>query len=693
MFKRNGFTNSLAVDKHKCKGAKASILTLDLTDENSQRMVLDWIRHPNTIAVFLAPPCGTSSLARLIPIPDEENAPQPLRTAASPDGLEGLTGSDLQRVSQANILYAFVAECVQLCTLLSKPCMVENPKNSLFWLTSYWCDMDCHDKLYYMSHQACAYGSKRPKWTLLCANFSEVLLINGVCDGKHSHEPWGVSRLGNKRVFATSLEVHYPEALCLAIVQSFLLHFANTMEFIDTPHTPNVHFQAATGVQPMGNKLKSFFSPFSDTFTTLCDNKFDVLWPTTCPSLVHAKLLHSIQVGGDDGVEAILNRCLKACKLYGINVCFSGNDVSESIAHLRIYGFLLEPWDFVDKAIKHPHPFSVESCLPDELQKAITANVTLDAGVIAEQRCLYIKKWTERAIALRKEEAVMRRSMDPIVDKCTKPKRILLFAEMLNDLDYPDMGVIDELRSGSDLVGDIPVTGMLPGKLSMATQTPSGLASRSKLVQKKTIYSMASSGDDFTDRAVWNKTMEEVQSGWLTGPLSLDEVGSDEPISRRFGLKQRDKVRPIDDFSASGVNDAVTSWESPMLHTVDVIGSILVSWFESANKYGKCEELLTRTFGLTSAYRQVALSDEGRRHSLICVFDPDSRCGKLFRCNVLPFGAVRSVHSFLRLARALWFLAVKGCNIVWSSFYDDYITLARRSWLRIRNSASLVFSN
>ena len=82
----------------------------------------------------------------------------------------------------------------------------------------------------------------------------------------------------------------------------------------------------------------------------------------------------------------------------------------------------------------------------------------------------------------------------------------------------------------------------------MATQTPSGLASRSRLVQKKTIHSMTSSGDDFTDRAVWDKTMEEVRSGWLTGPLSLDEVGPDEPVSRRFGLNQRDKVRPIDDF-------------------------------------------------------------------------------------------------------------------------------------------------
>ena len=251
-----------------------------------------------------------------------------------------------------------------------------------------------------------------------------------------------------------------------------------------------------------------------------------------------------------------------------------------------------------------------------------------------------------------------------------------MFAEILKELDYQDMGVIDELKNGSDLVGDVPITGMLPGKISMATQTQSGLAARSKLVQKQVFHSVPSSGDDEIDSAVWSRALEEVAEGWLSGPLDLKDIGADEPISRRFGLKQRDKVRPIDDFSATSVNDAVTSWESPMLHTVDVISSVIVAWFQTAQKFGRQTDLVTRTFDLTSAYRQVALSCEGRKHSVICVFDPGERKGKLFRCNVLPFGAVRSVHCFLRLVRALWFIAVKGCNIVWSSFYDDFVTVS-----------------
>ena len=47
----------------------------------------------------------------------------------------------------------------------------------------------------------------------------------------------------------------------------------------------------------------------------------------------------------------------------------------------------------------------------------------------------------------------------------------------------------------------------------------------------------------------------------------------------------------------------------------------------------------------------------------------------LFQTQVLPFGAVRSVHSFLRLARAIWWLGTVACPLVCSSFYDDYIVL------------------
>lgn len=146
------------------------------------------------------------------------------RTLDCPDGVPDLEGIELLRVSQANVLYAFAKDVLSLCTELRKPCMVENPSNSLFWITTPWWDISEEIPLYLQDHQACAYGGSRPKWTRLAAKFQEVYTVNLQCDNSHPHEPWGLVKRGNKRVFATSLEVHYPQKLCEAIVHAYFLH-------------------------------------------------------------------------------------------------------------------------------------------------------------------------------------------------------------------------------------------------------------------------------------------------------------------------------------------------------------------------------------------------------------------------------------------------------------------------------------
>ena len=92
--------------------------------------------------------------------------------------------------------------------------------------------------------------------------------------------------------------------------------------------------------------------------------------------------------------------------------------------------------------------------------------------------------------------------------------------------------------------------------------------------------------------------------------------------------------------------------------------------------------MVARTFDLTSAYRQVALSSEGKRFSCIKVFDPNTGSMQLFRSLVLSFGAIRSVHAFLRLARAIWWIGVVRCRILWTSFYDDFISFNKPALIK-----------
>ena len=114
------------------KSPKVMITKLDLTQACNQQLVFDWISLPQVHGVFLAPPCGTASLARNIQDPAEPDLPQPLRSWEEPDVLPDLTELDFLRVSQANILYDFTAACQDLCTKLGKNLCVREPSRFSF---------------------------------------------------------------------------------------------------------------------------------------------------------------------------------------------------------------------------------------------------------------------------------------------------------------------------------------------------------------------------------------------------------------------------------------------------------------------------------------------------------------------------------------------------------------------------------
>ena len=688
-FKRLNFSSSVAVDKSQPKFSHASVVVLDLTNSEHQALVLDWIRHDRAIAVFMAPPCGTCSLARNIPIENEPFAPRPLRSMDEPDGLQGLSDHERLRVSQANILYHFCQQVFDLCTQLNKPCMVENPLHSLFWMTTAWKEITHVDSLVYQAHQACAYGAKRPKWTLLAANFRQVTMINRICDNQHPHEPWGKVVSNGRQVFATSLEVHYPQKLCDAIAEAFLARLQQQYNFADSPFPRNVDFKAATSVQPRGSKTPVLFSPYHTKFLVLTDSSNHVCWPTSKVDLSDAKLLHESLLGvkvhegtNPEHVSDLHSKILSLASDAGVDVDIALEQIPPEVSCIKIYGKLLTPEDFVHKACEVEHPLSVESCLPEVLHTTVKFLAATSDAEVATLRTEFIKTWLGKAKLLAQQESDLRTKMDPHINRVTKQKRIILFEQILTHLNYPDLGVVDELKLGVDLTGEVPLTGMLPEKRVPPLLTEQALRSRSSMVRASIKKSVGPSGDDDMDLSIWQQTLEEVKLGWLKGPLPEGEVPLSAPISRRFGVKQKSKYRPVDDFSRSAVNQAAGVSEAPALHTVDVIGAMLVDWLKCNRLNGTQCDLLLRTFDLKSAYRQIALSPAGRDVSYIVVFNSLQKRPEYFQCMALPFGAVRSVHSFLRLARAIWYIGVVGCKLAWSSFFDDFLVASRPSLAR-----------
>ena len=220
-----GIRDSFGVD-HKLDKAVSAAKRLDLTLESDQQILMQWLNSPLVVGVFLAPPCGTCSLARNIRLRDAHgrtlHGPKPLRSSRWPEGLPGLGHSDRIRVSAANKLYNFLAAVVELAHKQGLIVVVENPRSSLFWLTIFWKKIQA--PMQYSAHQACAYGGSRPKWTVLAWNHPAFASICRCCPGEsehHQHKPWGLVHSASGTHFSTSEETAYPLGLTHAIARVF----------------------------------------------------------------------------------------------------------------------------------------------------------------------------------------------------------------------------------------------------------------------------------------------------------------------------------------------------------------------------------------------------------------------------------------------------------------------------------------
>lgn len=533
-----------------------------------------------------------------------------------PDGLSDLTQNEMLRVGQANLLYQFVADTISLCNELNKWCMVENPANSLFWLVTPMIESLAVRDLFIQDHQACAYGSSRPKW-----KFSQVHTIDQTCPGNHFHEPWGKVDKGNKKVFATALEVHYPKGLCDAIANAFALRLALDGWKPQESHASNAAAAASTGLQPNKSKLPPLIPEFKSKICVLSSIDDVICWPHKMPDVSLAKLTHNFSVGGKDS-ESVFQNVTSACKALSMDVVIPPESVNVRVHFLKVFGFWWEPEEFVSKALQVNHPLAAEPVVPHILLEEVKVQVQAEPFEIAKRRLKFVAKWTSRAKALAADEIKLKNKMDPLVSEVVKNKRILLFEEMLKEVNFPDMGVVDELRNGASLTGDIPVTNMLPSKFVPPMLDESSLAHRASLLRESAQGHASSSGDPHVDKEVWEKTIEEVSLSWLKGPLELVEVPVSSPITRWFGRKQKHKTRLIDDYTQSGVNHFVTVHEAPSLHTVDIAASLVTVWLRACKSQQRHSALQIKTFDLSSAYKQIALNASGREYSFISVWDP-----------------------------------------------------------------------
>ena len=332
----------------------------------------------------------------------------------------------------------------------------------------------------------------------------------------------------------------------------------------------------------------------------------------------------------------------------------------------------MESKNFVEQAVQKGHPRAFGSLLPEVLQDSVNQNLSMSSAEIAEVRAQWFKKWVQCAQSLLSQEAEFKKSLAPHLQHILQPKRLLLLKEIIETEGYPDKGVFEELAFGTELTGCVPHTDVFDPSFKPALLTTEELAEQAESSNKAIFRSVRSSGDAEVDAVVFQKTLEERDAGWLRGPVPFNELGKGCVLSRRFGLKQPNKVRLIDDLSKSNINSTVQTPESPRPHSTDVVASMALAVLLGASK----SKVLGKTFDLKSAYRQLGIHPNSLSCSYIACFDPEARQPAVFQMLAVPFGGSRSVYSFLRIVRLIWWIACKCLAVMWSNFYDDFVTLS-----------------
>ena len=654
-----GLPASFGVD-HKVKaGAKAPICKLDLTDEKSVELALTWVAHTNCKYVHLGVPCGTCSRAREIVLDDF--SPLPLRDEDHPDGLPNLSTKDQARVEMANAVYAAAVRVILCAETNNKLWSLEQPSRSLFWNTSFWkCIMaQARDAPYYASFHSCMFGGQRPKSTTFAANFKEILELTAVCDRQHPHLAWGRTAHG----FATAQEVEYPLQLCkeLAMIIQRLI----PSEGKPSVHTANPDKRARAITFKQTKKSLAFMPEYATVATASFNTK--------PPFKAGDKLKNKI-IDTNDAVLPVASRILRVTlkNSKGGRVKIESKDDKDNSYEVA-FG---KPWteeEFVLEAHRRGHPAHLYQALSDSMLQAIHANVKMKPVDIVEHRAKWLRKWMSRAVELKGSEEELHAKMPAERKLILARKRILLLREILEAEGYPDISVCDDLAEGFPLVGLCGESKALPPDFQPATLSIPDLEASSGRGNKSILHSTKGSGDPLVDSELWHKTLEEEKRGWLR---RLEKIPNDGGrISRRFAVVQSSKVRPIDNYSESQVNDAATITNKCTVDGVDTIAAMASTFVKSLKESGNGGTIQGRAFDLKAAYRQLAVRDECLKWARVATYDPHSKDTVCFQQYTMPFGARASVVAFLRCARMLQWISHR-LHIVSSCYFDDFVLLA-----------------
>lgn len=666
ILKRDGF-ETIPVDfQGNRQRPHTHVLNMDLRQPATWRFLQWAVVNRRVLHVHAGLPSGACSRTRGAVPQDGETGSQPLRDTAHPMGFP-CSAADSERVRNANLVYVQLA---QFCTWLHSLGIgftIENPIKSLLWCIPEFVQLQ--DFAHFVSFDACVFDSPRQLGLAFLTNVSEFDVLARQCTGAHKHAAWDATT-----------DAAYPKPLCEAMSDALKIR-ARALGFeVDSTSLPATLCSRASAQtqsrRPAGPPLISEYE-YTQTLSTM---SADV--PMLSDKMCLVRPFHSVPVG---------SKLLRRIQAGGTN------QPEETV---YTFGIFRSQWQFVSDAKAVLHPFDTCCALPDHMLIALADILTRGPLAIMKFRLELITKWSSWEKELRASEKALRESLPPGVAKVLAGKNLLLLERIAEDLDWPDKHLISDIQSGFKLTGNPIPSGILAPEFKPAILEEADLWKQAKFIKPALWSKVANQGTQPFSEELWRITLEECEDkGWLNGPFTWEQLenkfqGKWLPC-RRFGVFQRDKWRPIDDFSENGVNSAYTVCDKVHLRALDETvwlsvtlmrfmrdkGSVDFKLSTGQRICGRLHEFwrsnhyagrpMVKTIDMKSAYKQFALHPDEYSKSIICIKNPKSEEVQGFECLTLPFGSVSSVVCFNRISR-LFQRVLNEARILASSYYDDF---------------------
>ncbi|CAE7245336.1 unnamed protein product [Symbiodinium sp. CCMP2592] len=304
--------------------------------------------------------------------------------------------------------------------------------------------------------------------------------------------------------------------------------------------------------------------------------------------------------------------------------------------------------------------------------------MTTPPKVLELKRKLAIAKAEILVKKLSCSEKARHNALPDHMKKVLESKNLSLFEALLKEHAYWDMGVVQLMEQGVDLVGFQDTPSCYPQKIAPATMSRDEFLDSAEW-RRRALTTPGARAPDAGQLAHLEQTCkEEVDLGFMLGPYTEDQVSrlfghTRWSCIRRFVLEQKPgKLRPIDDAKEALVNSASTSTMRLELEDADYLSAMALEVarriLADPSKPGAVP-WVARCLDLTKAYKQMCVSERDLPVSVVFFLDGQGK-PRYYVSHSLLFGCTSSVFAFNRVSKAISFLLNQMLLVPSSVFYE-----------------------